>query len=287
MNGFVLEQLKEFGLAGSDISEIRSKDGIFVYRVYSGTETYVLKCFENPEFRREIENYKILSSLQVPTIKIIASTNCALLMEDIEENDKFRLGTEEDLQDEEVAIQIAKWYKLFHEKGKQFVKEHEDKLYDEADMFTKENLIFVAEKTNTKENPAWEQILNNFETIRKQLFLTEKTFNYNDFYYTNLIVAKDKSSALMFDYNFLGKGYVYADLRNVCSSLNENARTAFLREYGKFNENEVAVDKVVSTLTTLYMACKKPKFPSWAEEELNFVTNGEVLEVINKLLAAK
>ena len=36
-----------------------------------------------------------------------------------------------------------------------------------------------------------------------------RTLTYNDFYYTNMMVAKDKSSALMFDYNLLGKGYVY------------------------------------------------------------------------------
>ena len=37
------------------------------------------------------------------------------------------------------------------------------------------------------------------------------TLTYNDFYYTNLAVLKDGTSAIMFDYNLLGKGYAYAD----------------------------------------------------------------------------
>lgn len=93
---------------------------------------------------------------------------------------------------------------------------------------------------------------------------TRRTLTYNDFYYTNMMVAKDKSSALMFDYNLLGKGYVYTDLRNVMSSLSAEAGNAFLEEYGGYDSAEAALDGVVSVVVALYQTCQRETFPSWA-----------------------
>ena len=100
-----------------------------------------------------------------------------------------------------------------------------------------------------------------------------RVLTYNDFYYTNLIVAKDKSSAFMFDYNLLGKGYVYSDIRNVCYSLGENAKRTFLEAYGEFDKSEIIVDDVASVLVTLYHACQRKHFPDWANSVLDDLKN--------------
>ena len=112
-----------------------------------------------------------------------------------------------------------------------------------------------------------------------------RVLTYNDFYYTNLIIAKDKSSAFMFDYNLLGKGYVYSDIRNVCSSLGENAQKAFIETYGEFDKSEIIVDDVTSVLVTLYYACQRKTFPSWANYALNELKNdfeSKILLLINR-----
>ena len=87
-----------------------------------------------------------------------------------------------------------------------------------------------------------------------------------------MVVAKDKSAALMFDYNLLGKGYAYTDVRNVLSSLSEEAGKAFLDEYGMLDPVEKALDDVVSVVVTLHLACQRDVFPWWAQallDELN------------------
>ena len=84
-----------------------------------------------------------------------------------------------------------------------------------------------------------------------------------------MVVAKDKSSALMFDYNLLGKGYAYTDVRNVLSSLSEEAGKAFLDEYGGFEPIEKALDDVVSVVVTLYQACLRDEMPWWAQALLD------------------
>lgn len=227
------------------------------------------------EFRREISNYKTLWSLNIPTLNIISATDKTLLMEDVGNGNTYRLGTDKDLDDPEIALLIAKWYKLLHHRGYKYIEQNSCvPLYDENDILTIENIEKIKLKTNTSKLPVWKLIESNFDLIEKLLHKAKRTLTYNDFYYTNLIVAQNRTSAMMFDYNLLGKGYVYADIRNVCFSLSEVAKKAFLEEYGKFDTSEVIIDDVVSILTTLYFACQKVQFPSWANYTLKEINTG-------------
>ena len=89
-----------------------------------------------------------------------------------------------------------------------------------------------------------------------------RTLTYNDFYYTNLAVARDGGSALMYDYGLLGAGYAYADVRNVCSALRGGAREAFLEEYGPVDGDEARLDAVVSVLNGLISAYGRERLPA-------------------------
>ena len=126
------------------------------------------------------------------------------------------------MSDPAVARLIAEWYKQLHSQGYGYVCQHGESMYDEADFFTLENIACIKEKTGTQDAPAWVLLEQNYAAINDLLRKARRTITYNDFYYTNMVVAKDNSSALMFDYNLLGKGYAYTDVRNVISSLSEN-----------------------------------------------------------------
>ena len=265
----IKQELKKLNTPYRTINLIQNKDGVIVARVQSGEESYIIKYFQNKEFKREIKNYQLLDTLNIPTVKVFDFTDSAILMEDISQSDTFRLATKEDLDDVVLASKIAEWYKLLHTSSKKFVKENITELYDETDFITRESIEFIKEKTGTQNLSVWKLINDNFDIVVSKIRSLPRVLTYNDFYYTNLIVAKDKSSAFMFDYNLLGKGYVYSDIRNVCYSLGENAKNAFLEAYGEFDKSEIIVDDVASVLVTLYHACKRKNFPSWANSVLN------------------
>lgn len=206
--------------------------------------------------------------LNIPTVKVFGFTDSAILMEDISQSDTFRLGIKEDLNDVVIALKIAEWYKILHTSSENFVKENIAELYDETNFITRENIEFIKEKTGTQSLPVWKIIDDNFDFIVSKIRSLPRVLTYNDFNYTNLIVAKDNTSAFMFDYNLLGKGYVYSDIRNVCYSLGEKAKITFLESYGEFDKNEIIVDDVASVLITLYHACQRNSFPSWADYAL-------------------
>lgn len=89
---------------------------------------------------------------------------------------------------------------------------------------------------------------------------------------------------MMFDYNLLGKGYAYADVRNVCSSLSARAGEAFCEAYGAINLREKRIDEVASVLTTLHFACTRETFPGWAKGELACL-RGDFKQKVERLLA--
>lgn len=136
-------ELQRMGIQFNTIVMIRNKDGVSVWRVTTDTDNFVMKCFEKPEYRREITNYQILSSLGIPTLKIVAYSDCSLLMEDIEHS-AYRLGTVEDINDPKTAKLIARWYKTLHENGREYANTYQ--LYDECDSLTIENLKTIQEK---------------------------------------------------------------------------------------------------------------------------------------------
>ncbi|MDD4495404.1 MAG: ElyC/SanA/YdcF family protein, partial [Eubacteriales bacterium] len=279
---FAESELRRMNIAFNELSLIRDKDGVSVWRVIIDTDSYVMKCFDKPEYRREITNYQLLNSLGVPTLKMIALTGCSLVMEDIERSE-YRLGTPDDMNDPNTAEKIALWYRTLHQNGREYANNHD--FIDEYDSLTLDNLRLIQEKTGTSGLPVWQVIEKHFDKIRSAVMELPRTLVYTDFYYTNLAVARDGRSALMFDYNFFYKSYVYSDIRNVCSSLGtDEVKSAFQSAYGGFDEREVMVDNVACELSSLVIACQRKDFPNWANDGLEKVKDGRLLAAVEKLL---
>lgn len=274
--------LKEAGAL--TLNEIRNKAGVHLYRVNYRGASFVLKYFLNKDDTREILNYSILNDLGVPTIKVIAKTGASLLLEDINHSEIYRLGTAGDLSDSGVARLTAAWYKVLHAEGEGYLKTAGNGLYRETDLITAENIAMIRDKSGTTGNPVWPLILDDFQAIRKVISGLKYTLTYNDFYWTNLIVKKDKTAALMFDYNLLGAGYRYGDIRNVCSALSDSGKAAFLESYGDYDKTEKAVDDCLCVLVDLISAFQRTSFPAWAKSSLEQVNNGRLHELIKILL---
>ena len=268
------KEFKKFGITADSFEKIREKEGIALLRIKSGKRSFILKYFDNADFRREIRIYEILEETGIETVKVLGKTKKAILMEDISESKTLRLGKKEDLSDPLVAKALAKWYKKLHAAGYEYLKIHSEPFYCENSVITRENLVFIKEKTKTEDLPVWKTIDEKFSKIKREIESMKKTFNYNDFYYTNLVVSKDKTKAFMFDYNLFGKGPAYSDINNVGWSLSEKAKEAFLEEYGKIDEHEKLVEEIAMVLSSLFFACKREEFPDWGNELLEELKNG-------------
>ncbi len=278
----IKNQLNKMNINYDQIANLRSKDGVHLYKVQDCDKKYVLKYFENGEFRREIKNYLILQDLNVLTIPLIAYTDKAILMDDISHSSDMRLAEKEDMNSPDICFTLGKWYKNLHEKGKQYVKLNGDGMYMETDCITFDNIQIIKQKTNTSDSLVWKAIEEKLGYLREMIDKTEKTLTYNDFYYTNMAVSKEHG-AFMFDYNLLGKGYIASDIKNVTVQLSEDAKNAFLKGYGQYNKKEELMHEVAGSLVALCFACQREIFPEWGYEELEGIKNGLMLENIEKL----
>lgn len=278
----VRRQLELLGHPSGDVHFIQEEKDVLVARVPGPA---VIKVYLAREYSREIENYRLLGELGISTLRVLGSTECALLLEDIDVSPSLRLGRPEDLRDPEVGALIAGWYKRLHDRSREYLTEHSDvKLYRETDALTLENMRMVRERTGTAGLPVWALLEERLPKLRRAVESLAPTLNYNDFYYTNLIIARDRSSAMMYDYDLLGRGYAFADVRNVCASLEPGAREVFLQEYGDADPREKLVDDVVCPLCTLCLAFEQESFPGWARSSLEYLKGG-LRESLERLLA--
>lgn len=281
----VKTQLDLLGYPYSQVNLLQDEEDVLVARAVSTGGQAVLKVYLAPEYRREIANYRLLAELGVPTLRVLGATEMSLLLEDVDISLSLRLGREEDLASPKAGTLIARWYKRLHDQGRTYLHNHPDAaLYQEIEALTAENLRLVQDRTGAPSLAVWALLEEKLPDIRRAVESLVPTLNYNDFYYTNLIMARDGSSAMMYDYDLLGQGYAWADVRNVCSSLEPEAKAAFLREYGSTDPQEKLVDDVVCPLTTLYAACKEKSFPKWAQSSLDCL-QGKMTESLRKLLA--
>lgn len=262
------EMGQEMGIPFEKAQMLQHKDGIMVARVYAGGHSWILKVYEKAEYRREIACYRLLNKMHVQTLHVIGYSDRALLLEDLQCSSTFRLAVQEDMSSPVIAEKLALWYRDLHTKGCSCVREYRDELYDENKYFSAENIYAVRKQTDTAHLPVWTLLEENMETVLRVLRQVKKTLVYNDFYYTNMAVNRNTAEALMFDYNLLGKGYAYADLRNVVSSLSPEAGKAFLAAYGSYDPMEKMLDDVISPVITLYFACRRAQFPNWAHAAL-------------------
>ena len=263
----------------SKFNLIQSKEGIHVYRFEVNEMPVIVKMFTSNEAKREIINYNLLKTIGVPTIKVLGTTENCICLEDIDNSKDYRLGVPEDLNDITIARMIARWYKCLHKKGAKI--SDLSNLYRESNTINSDNLEFLNLKVK---NEVWQILIDNLNKIQNIVNNLEETLVYNDFYWTNLVVYKNKKDTLMFDYNLLGRGYRYSDIRNVCSSLSDSCKKAFLDEYGEYNRFEKIVDECISPVITLIFAFRRDKFPRWGNESLKIVESGELLKRVNKVI---
>ncbi|MEG1772713.1 MAG: hypothetical protein RRY79_00385 [Clostridia bacterium] len=267
-------------------TKLREKDGITIYRVLDEKHSapYIIKQFSNPEDLREIENYQLLNSLGIKTLKILEYGADFIAMEDIEANPTLRLATEADLGNIEVSGALGRWYKKFHDAGEAYLKLNDIPMYSETDQITIENLNMVKRKTNSESNPFWNCLQSKLEKVYARIASMGITFSYNDFYYCNLVVDKSNSEAFMFDYNLMGMGSRVSDLSNVICSLKGSAKDAFLEAYGDFSEDDFKFYSLLSPIIGLIFASKREVMPEWAKDDLKSLKDGELLKLVNSLI---
>jgi len=277
-----------------DFRLIRAKGGVYVYKcLYDGIPA-VVKYFEEEDDRREILNYRILAQHGIPTIKTYALGKTALVMEDISVSENWRLGIAEDLADIDVAKSLAHWYFMFHENSAS-VSEL-DTLFFEFAQITVQNLQMLLRKLPEAQE-LFAFLLAHYDKFHEMIFMPTFTMTYNDFYWSNFVVSMDKKSAMMFDYNCMGKGYRLSDFRNVCWSMSDEAKKTFQDEYNRqymekhkstrteAEKLEERIDDIAGPLYSLIVAyTDKVNFPDWAEGHKKEAVDGSLLSKAKQLL---
>lgn len=244
----------------------------FVARARLDGRPCVIKRFRTPELRREIDVYVLLQKLGVPTLEMLDHGEDWLAIEDIDASPIWRRAKAEDLDDPVVVRHLADWYARLHLAGAAAAELPD---FDESAMVTDETLVGVARR--------WPDLADGILIARQWLpgwkaavETLPHTLTYNDFSWDNAVVAHDHSAAMMIDYDLLGRGYRYADVRNVLSQLGATQQD-FWADYaalaGGIAADEVEIDQRLAPLVALVAASERrfTELPAWARDAADYV----------------
>lgn len=262
------------------VEHIRAKHGNRLFRIALGSSSYVLKVFGNPETSSEIRAYDLLRNLGVPTLRAIAATDDAILLEDLKVSSDFRLASEGDVEKPEVGAALACWYRTLHDAGSRLRIRHTETTFlrREIEDLTPTSILDLAAKIGSSNRSEWITLTDSIDRIKNAAMASAETLTYNDFHWTNLALSRAEKPirAIVFDYHLLGLGLRYSDYRNVLSSLGQNAAAAFRSGYGETDRREKVLDDLMAPLYALVVAFRHRKFPSWAGAPLELVKTGEI-----------
>ena len=250
---------------------------------------YILKEFGEPEASREICAYSLLEDLEVPTVRVIARTDDALLLEDLDVSDHLRLAHEEDIGKPEVGVALAEWYRALHNAGatvRMGVDLRSSFLRREIDVLTPASIQEVAARVRGSDKKKWSILAGNIDRVRNAVMSSAETLTFNDFHWTNLALSRNERPirAVVFDFHLLGLGMRYSDCRNVTGSLGPDAADAFRSAYGETDSREEVLDDLVAPLCALVEAFQRHRFPSWAVASLKLAETGEIHNRLDRVI---
>ena len=239
-------ELMKIGMSNYKHELMQEKDSIYLFRVFDNNKSYILKYFSSDKYKKEINYYKILSSLGVQTLKVISNTDNSLLLEDISCSN-YRLCTEKDYCNDKYVSAIARWFRTLHDAG----KDADLTMFDSfLSPLTLDNILYI-KKELAIENKAVNFFIQNYNYIMSVINSAQFTILHNDCGYNNSVISKDSNNAFMFDYNYMVKGLAYFDVYNFCANLNEEMKEYFLDEYGYVNPSEQKIHKTLDIILRL------------------------------------
>jgi len=277
----VKKELLRYKIEASKFEILSNKNGILVVRL---TDLgYVLKMFFS-SYSREIDVYRLFNRLGIKTARVIEFKENSILLEDIKENEYYRLATEEDLKNEKVIEALARWYQNIHVKGYEYFINNDIDFYSGVSEMTLDEIKDLKVKTGYEDSDFWQQLIDVLPLV-KDYVKQNRTFNYNEFTYKNLVVSKDLEEAYMIDFSHLGWGLSYFDHQNIISNKEfDSKHVTILERYLDVNPLDAYIDKVYAVIYSLISGFHFLEFPETAQSSYDALMSGQVKEDLQRLV---
>jgi hypothetical protein len=256
------------------VETIRERQGHGVFRLRPAAESLVVKVWSDPAAATEVRAYRILADLGVPTIRVIGTTDRAILLEDLEISARWRPAIDDDLATPQMISALADWYRLLHQAGSP-PGPWAAEIPDEYAHLSVDAMRRAGRSLDLDRKARWIKAANAVEPLLITWKTLPRTLIYNDFHVSNLAVARTTAQSVMIDFDRLRIGTAAGDLRNVTGQLNPTARQVFLEEYGPVREPELIIDAPLAVIGALCgLDPTLPRIPRWARVLRDEVVDG-------------
>ncbi|MCC7409903.1 MAG: GNAT family N-acetyltransferase, partial [Phycisphaeraceae bacterium] len=261
----------------------------WIYRIWCGDRSWILKWIVQPQRSSEIAFYRLLSECGIPVLKHRIGDR-ALLLEDVEHSAQWRLARETDAEKAETGRAAATWYRTLHAVGQQLVERKDSQLAGltwEFAQLSAEAVESIGRTLGLSRHRGWELAERQVDELVARARQRSMTLNYNDFHWSNLALAQSPATTvpgIVFDYHLAGIGLAYSDWRNVLSCLKAEAAEAFKETYGPVDPSEELLDRPLALIHALQMAAESPVRPTWAQSVIDQVHDGRLERFVQEAM---
>ncbi|MCC7409925.1 MAG: GNAT family N-acetyltransferase [Phycisphaeraceae bacterium] len=262
----------------------------WIYRLWCGDRSWILKWIVQPQRSSEIAFYRLLSECGVPVLKHRIGDR-ALLLEDVEHSAQWRLAREADAEKGETGRAVATWYRTLHAVGRQLVERKDSRLAGlswEFAPLSAEVVHSIGDTLGLSDQPGWSLAERHVQELVAKACQRPMTLSYNDFHWSNLALARSPAATvpgIVFDYHLAGIGLAYSDWRNVLSCLKADAADAFKETYGPVDPLDECLDRPLALIHALQMVAESPVRPTWAQPLIDQVHDGRLERFIREAMA--
>lgn len=269
---------------------LRVRPGHTLYRLHGPQGSSILKWFHSSGDQTELLTYILLRQLGVETLPVLRITEQALLLEDLESSQIWRLAQSADLEQAETGVALASWYHDLHRAGRRVLAAGDTRasyLHPWVSWVTPHSLARAGLALGMHDAPEWDWVQVASQALVERYLQLPQTFNYNDFAAENLALTRSASGprrAVVFDYDCFATGTAYSDYRNVMYTLRGSAARAFSAAWGPLDPLEQRLDEPLSFLHGLVIASQRPQLPGWARPLVAAVQDGELVASMRRAL---
>lgn len=249
----VRNQLEKLGFDGVvDLSLKECNDNCLILSFCNGNKSYDVRFYEDDKICF-IDNYVEMAKYGITAYKYMVENNIVVY-----ENDLFcKEFSLSDLVDEEIIVNLAKFYKKLHNIRLSDIRSN--------CYFKKNNVGEIINHFRLNNNECLTYLYNNASNIELKINRLDKCLLSNGFSLEHLVILEGSKEIYLKDLDVVEMGNRCMDLNALFDVLNKEGKDKFLSVYGSVKADERILSKVENVVKELYLATKEKEFPSWVK----------------------
>lgn len=259
-----------------EIEVIKTEKNKSVFRFEDDNQSYIVEYYYEGNIKDIVDKQLQLEKYGIKT-GILFYSEKIIIYKDYERSGIYRTANNDDLNDENFIVSLAKWYKKIHSIRGLVLSSY-------SEFFTLNNISKLVENFNLHDSFFFKYVISNFNNIKLKLERINKCPICGELSLQNIIVSKNNMDFFVIKLDNLCEGFSGVDISYCLSIIDEKFRELFLNVYGEIGEDELILNEILSVILALKNFDGNLKSQEYLNKYLRLINSGKLLERVKSLV---